>query len=52
MKTPGERPLPELLHLYPERFRRRYGPAMLDFYRERRRAGGAGFGPASSSICS
>ena len=50
MKTPGERLYLALLHLYPGRFRRRYGAAMLDFYRERRRAGGAGSGPAFSSI--
>ena len=40
MKTPGERLYRALLHLYPERFRDRYGSEMLAFYRERRRAGG------------
>ena len=39
MKTPGERLYRALLHLYPERFRNRYGAEMLAFYRERRRAG-------------
>ncbi len=45
MKTPGERLYQRLLHLYPESFRRRYGSAMLDFYRERRRAAGRGIWP-------
>ena len=45
MKTPGERFYRALLHLYPAEFRRRYGAAMLDFYRERRRAAGRGVWP-------
>ena len=45
MKAPGEGLYRALLHLYPERFRRRYGPAMLDFYRERSRAAGPGVWP-------
>lgn len=45
MRTPGERLYGALLQLYPRRFRRRYRAEMLDFYRERRRAGGAGVWP-------
>jgi putative ABC transport system permease protein len=41
----GERLYLWLLRLYPERFRRRYGAAMLDFYRERRRSTGPGVWP-------
>ena len=40
MHAPGERLYRALLRLYPAEFRRRYGVAMLDFYRERRRAAG------------
>ena len=42
---PGERLYRRLLRLYPAEFRRRYGAAMLDFYRERRRAAGPGIWP-------
>ena len=45
MKAPGERLYRALLHLYPEPFRRRYGAALLDFYRERRRAAGPAVWP-------
>jgi len=41
----GERLYLSLLRLYPERFRRRYADAMLDFYRERRRSTGPGVWP-------
>ena len=41
----GERLYLSLLRLYPERFRRRYAAAMLDFYRERRRSTGPGVWP-------
>ena len=45
MTVPGERLYRALLLLYPGEFRRRYGAAMLDFYRERRSAGGRGAWP-------
>ena len=45
MRVPGERLYRALLHLYPKSFRSRYGAEMLSFYRERRRAGGAGVWP-------
>ncbi|HJR34447.1 MAG TPA: hypothetical protein VJ817_05825, partial [Gemmatimonadales bacterium] len=45
MITPGERLYRALLGLFPESFRNRYGGEMLAFYRERRRAGGAGVWP-------
>jgi putative ABC transport system permease protein len=43
--VPGERLYRRLLRLYPGEFRRRYGAAMLDFYRERRRRAGPGIWP-------
>ena len=45
MTVPGERLYRRLLRLYPGEFRRRYGAAMLDFYRERRRRAGPGIWP-------
>ena len=41
----GERLYRWLLRLYPERFRHRYGDAMLDFYRQRRGSAGPGVWP-------
>jgi predicted permease len=38
MMTAGERVFAILLRLYPKEFRARYGPAMTDFFRERRLA--------------
>jgi putative ABC transport system permease protein len=41
-RVPGERLYAALLYLYPRRFRERYGFAMAEFYRDRRREAGAG----------
>jgi predicted permease len=40
-RVPGERLYALLLYLYPARFRQRYGFAMAEFYRDRRREAGA-----------